>query len=354
VTPGHPLFEAVRLCVAEQAETAFRQGACYASLAHDRPARLDFYRARIVDGLGQVARETLVAVEIAEDGTPRPADPAVLGNLVPAPPPEPLPAVATAPEATAWLHETVLRPLLDEIRRERVAEVDRIARHVELSLAELIARADDQLGRFQEAVERGEEGAQGLLAQAEARHQELLDRRQRRRVELERQRTLTLRDVERVASALVLPHPDRGAPDLQPLRPDPEVEAIAMQVAIAHERAAGRLVEDVHERNLGYDLTSVDPRSGEVRLIEVKGLGGTSGRVLLTPNERRVAEDRRDCYWLYVVTDCRAGPHLHAVPDPARYPWHEVTRVEHYWLDVAALAGGLRIQEEPPQYGASP
>jgi hypothetical protein len=32
--------------------------------------------------------------------------------------------------------------------------------------------------------------------------------------------------------------------------------------------------------------------------------------VLLTPNERRVAEDRRDCFWLYVLTNCDTTPVL--------------------------------------------
>lgn len=50
------------------------------------------------------------------------------------------------------------------------------------------------------------------------------------------------------------------------------------------------------------------PASGELRLIEVKGLGASIGTILLTPNERRVAEDRRDCFWLYVVTDCDTAP----------------------------------------------
>ena len=52
--------------------------------------------------------------------------------------------------------------------------------------------------------------------------------------------------------------------------------------------------------------TSLDLNSGELRLIEVKGIGAVTGTVLLTPNERRVAEDRRDCYWLYVVTSCKS------------------------------------------------
>ena len=78
--------------------------------------------------------------------------------------------------------------------------------------------------------------------------------------------------------------------------------------------------------------------SGDLRLIEVKGLAAATGTILLTPNERRVAEDRRDCYWLYVVTDCGRTPVLRdPVADPARFPWHEVRKVQHYYLDVDAM-----------------
>jgi len=55
----------------------------------------------------------------------------------------------------------------------------------------------------------------------------------------------------------------------------------------------------------------------------------------LLSNERRVAEDRRDCYWLYVVTNCNAEANLQEpIKDPARFPWHEVKKVEHYYLSV--------------------
>jgi hypothetical protein len=144
--------------------------------------------------------------------------------------------------------------------------------------------------------------------------------------------------VERIASALILPHPERGAPEVRRLQPDPEVERKAMDVVMAYEAAQGRNPEDVHEKNLGYDIKSVDLRSGELRLIEVKGLGAALGRILLTPNERRAAEDRRDCYWLYIVTNCDARAELQEpVRDPARFPWHEVTKVQHYWLEVDAM-----------------
>jgi hypothetical protein len=140
--------------------------------------------------------------------------------------------------------------------------------------------------------------------------------------------------VERITSVLVLPNPDQEAERVRSLRPDPETEATAMRVAIEHERSLGRQVFDVSEKDLGYDVTSLDLASGDLRLIEVKGIGAETGTVILTPNERRVAEDRRDCYWLYVVTACKTNPVLHQVPDPARFPWHEVVKVAHYYLSL--------------------
>ena len=50
-----------------------------------------------------------------------------------------------------------------------------------------------------------------------------------------------------------------------------------MRTVIEYERAQGRQVTEVHDKNRGYDLTSLDRRSGELRLIEVKGLAGLKG-----------------------------------------------------------------------------
>ncbi|MBI4355826.1 MAG: DUF3883 domain-containing protein, partial [Candidatus Omnitrophica bacterium] len=352
VTPGHPLFEALRRHSLGLGRDAFAKGACFHSLEHEAPARLDFYRARVVDGLGHVIHERLFAVELAEGGSCRLRDPDVLGNLTPAAAPEPLPALATTPEATGWLNEQALGPFLAEVRGERLAEVDRIAAHVEMSLTEVLQRIDEEIGRADEEKAKGVSGAEGRLAQAESRHAEVLARRERRRDELRRQRALTLQGVERLASVIIMPHPEREAPEVRRLRPNPETEATAMRVVMEFERAKGRQVYDVHEKNLGYDVTSLDLNSGELRLIEVKGLGAATGSILLTPNERRVAEDRRDCYWLYVVTNCGLAPELQEpVKDPARFPWHEVKKVAHYWLEVDAMTKPMGLREEQKPIG---
>lgn len=338
VTPGHPLFEAVRRHVRVLAHDDLAKGACFHSLACESPARIDVYRARVVDGMGHVVHERMYAVEIVEGREPALREPTALSDFTVAPPPSSLPAVAHLPEATAFLQERALRPFLEDVRVERLTEVDRVAEHVELSLTELLQRADDEIGRAAAEVERGAQGSEGRLAQAESRHAELLARRERRRAELRQQQSLTLQAVDRLTSVLVLPHPDRNLPELSNMRPDLETEAIAMQVVMDHERSLGREVRDVHEQDLGYDITSLDVNSGELRLIEIKGIGGPDGCVLLTPNELRVAQDRPDCYWLYVVTHCKTEPQLREpILDPARFQWNEVVRVHHYWLNTNTL-----------------
>ena len=76
------------------------------------------------------------------------------------------------------------------------------------------------------------------------------------------------------------------------------------------------------------------------------------GAVFLTPNECCVAEDRRDCYWLYVVTSCKSEAILQEpIKNPARFPWHEVKKVDHYYLSVDALTRPMRVREDSPPYG---
>ena len=127
-----------------------------------------------------------------------------------------------------------------------------------------------------------------------------------------------------------------------------------MNVVMEYEETEGRKVFDVHEKNLGYDVTSLDVASGELRLIEVKGLAAPTGTILLTPNERRVAEDRRDCYWLYVVTGCADQPRLmEPIRDPARFEWNEVKKVAHYYMKVAEMTRPMPMLDGGPASGGT-
>ena len=106
---------------------------------------------------------------------------------------------------------------------------------------------------------------------------------------------------------------------------DDAIEAIAVQMAIAHEAGRGAIAIDVSTPAAaraaglvdfpGFDLLSRHP-SGDERFIEVKGRAKV-GEVLVSDNEWAKAVNHRDKYWLYVVFDCASPtPRLHRVPDP--------------------------------------
>jgi hypothetical protein len=98
----------------------------------------------------------------------------------------------------------------------------------------------------------------------------------------------------------------------------------------------------VESENRGFDLISRRPHpedpetSIEVRFIEVKGRSGV-GEVALTTNEFKTAERLKRDYWLYVVFDCKDTPRLHIINNPASMNWTPLVRVEHYFVDAAAI-----------------
>ena len=62
--------------------------------------------------------------------------------------------------------------------------------------------------------------------------------------------------------------------------------------------------------------------------------------------------ERRGCCWLYVVMGAKAQPTLQeAIKNPARLPWHEVKKVDHYYLSVDALTQPMSVSESPAPYG---
>jgi len=55
----------------------------------------------------------------------------------------------------------VLQPFLQETRQERLAEIGRIAEHIELSLTELLQKVDEEIGRASAEVDDKVPGAEG-------------------------------------------------------------------------------------------------------------------------------------------------------------------------------------------------
>ena len=47
------------------------------------------------------------------------------------------------------------------------------------------------------------------------------------------------------------------------------------------------------------------------------------------------------------MTNCAGEPVMQEpIQDPAKFPWHEVSKVQHYWLQVDAMTKPLQEQDE--------
>ena len=347
VTPGHPLFEAVREEVLAQVQTDLRRGAVFYDLYRAGPSRLDVFAASIRDGRGNVLRKCLFLAETDLTGALSVRQPTLFHDLIAAPAGVATPDDGQLPgreRIEQFLVEQALDPLLRDVTEERRKEVEIISRHMEISLNELIRRQNLRQAELLSAQLAGDPSP--LLAanikNVEDHIDQLNGRLERRRQELEQQKQCTISAVEHLGRAWVVPHPERTSPIFAPLVENDEIEAIAVKAVIAHEEARGMRVVSVEKENRGFDLISrrphaEDPETAiEVLFIEVKGRAAV-GEVVLTTNEYKAAERLRKDYWLYVVFTCATQPAIHAINDPVRLGWQPLIKVEHYHLPAEAI-----------------
>ena len=362
VTPGHPLFEAVREDAWEQVQTDVRRGAVFFDLHARTPYLLDVFSGSVRDGRGCMLNKRLFVVQTTQDGTLAIRQPTIFLDLT-APD-----SHVPAPSCEGWADRSVLEdyfiqhalaPMLAESTKEREREVSIISRHIEISLGEIMNRENLILAELISQKEAGstESGLDGRIKISEDKLLELDHRLQLRRRELEQERQCSIGDIQHLGRAWVVPHPDRQSPAFAPMVADPEIERIAVEVAIRHEESEGRVVESVEADNRGFDLISrkphpEDPKTAiDVRFIEVKGRAH-DGDIALTSNEYKTAQRLGRDYWLYVVLRCATdAPSLNILRDPAKLDWQPVVKIEHYRLRLDSAEQPVTLREEPPQYG---
>ncbi|MFH1743040.1 MAG: helicase-related protein [bacterium] len=347
VTPGHPLFEAVREDTLGRVRDDLQRGSVFFDLHHERSYCLDVSAASIKDGRGHCLHRKIFVVQTSSDGSMSIKQPTIFLDLALAPKDTVVPESDGLPDGNAIeqiLIEKALNPFLAEVAAERERETKTISKHVEISLNELIHRQNLRLAELFSQKEQGDTSPTlaANIKQVEDRLYELNARLERRQEELAQERQCTIGDIQHVGRAWVLPHPERTSPSIASMVRDDEVERIAVEAAIAYEEARGWQVESVEDQNRGFDLVSrkphpEDPKTCvEVRFIEVKGRSAV-GEVALTTNEYKTAERLKKDYWLYVVFNCGSTPEVHVIQDPARLGWKPLVKVEHYQVSAKEI-----------------
>jgi superfamily II DNA or RNA helicase len=364
VTPGHALFEAVREDAWTQVHGHLQRGAIFYDLQTSEPYRLDLFSAAIKDGRGNTLNKRLFAVQTDVNGQLTIRQPTAYLDIVPGESAtNRVPDESLLPDRSQLelvLLQQALEPMRQEAQKERAREISVIARHVEISLNEILHRENMLLADLISLKEGGstEQGIDGRIKISEDKVYELDHRLQTRRRELNQEKHCAVGDILHLGRSWVFPHPDRAKPSIAPMISDPEIERIAIQAVIAHEEAQGRIVQSVEADNRGFDLISrlphpEDPQTAlDVRFIEVKGRSAT-GDIALTANEYKTAQRLKKDYWLYVVFHCETKPSISILRDPGLLEWQPIIKVEHYKLRTDSVTNPANLWEgSPPPYGA--
>jgi len=159
VTPGHPLFEAVREDVLTRVRDDLQRGSVFYDLHSRGPYRLAVFSAVIKDGRGNILHRRLFVVQTDLDGAMTIKQPTIFLDLALASKGATIPEEDSLPDRhmlEQTLIEHALTPLLAEVAAEREREAEMISQHIEISLNELIHRQNLKLAELVERRERGD------------------------------------------------------------------------------------------------------------------------------------------------------------------------------------------------------
>ena len=356
--PGEPVFESIRSLLRHRYGDAACRGAIFADPLAAKPYLYHLALItvrRLADppqpGLehGQVLEYKLVGMKQEAGGLLEECPPELLLLLGSGPAPDTanLPsdarfllasASASRDEAEAYARTHVARELAESCRKAFMQDAPEREQFLKRGFGYEEAELAGRRSKLRERADKGDAYAKHEIERIRQRQRELDARRSAALNALRREPELiTPGHVEFLAHALVVPSAD---PDtLEHFNRD--VEWKAVEIALAHERAAGADVFDVSRPEgalkvglcpyPGFDLLSRPP-AGEERAIEVKGRA-QGGDIQLTGNEWARACIMRDRYWLYVVYDCAgSNPRPYRVQDP-------------FGRLIAQETGGVTIRE---------
>jgi len=327
LAPGHPLLDAVVDVTLDRSLDVLRRGALLVDDGDpsDEPRALAVLEHSVRDarstpsGEPRVVSRRMAFVEATPDGRMRAAGIAPYLDYRPATDEE----RATLEEALAatWLRDdlesrctsfAIAEIALDHLADVRSRVEDRVSRTRDAVQARLTAeitfwdRKAEQL-RDQERAGR----TPRLNSERARRRAEDLERRLKDRMaDLAREAALSALPPRVVGGAVVVPRglldtarPRDSEPPLHAVSADERrrVERLAVDAVLAAERACGRKPTEMPPNNPGYDVESLEPVTGRLLFIEVKGRVAGATTVTLTKTEVLTALNKPDAWVLALV-----------------------------------------------------
>lgn len=196
----------------------------------------------------------------------------------------------------------------NNIRLRRQEYIQKTMKAVRDRLTKEIFYWDNRANELKEKELAGKERGGFSSGHARQMADELQARLNSRMADLRKQENLINKQPFVVGGALILPEGmvSKDIPDYAVNEANrTKTELIAMEEVMKTERILGRDPEDVHSRNYGWDIESVDPKTKDIFFIEVKGRVRGADIVTVSSNEiktgKNVSQDNPSRYILAIV-----------------------------------------------------
>lgn len=369
VCPGHPLLDSTLDLTLERNRDLLRRGSV---LVDERDAgtspRVLFYlehalqdASRTPSGEPRTISRRMLYVELSQNGETRHLHYAPYLDYRPLNQNEPtIQEILSGPECTWISHElekkaqghaigTMVPEHLSEVRGKRLELISKTKAAVKDRLTKEINYWDHRAEELKLQEQAGKPNARLNSREARRRADDLQGRLQKRLAQLELESQISARPPVVMGGVVIVPFGlvsrmqgnsfSNGRPvDTQASAA--RARAVIMEV----ERNLGFVPVDREFEKLGYDIESLDPATGKLRFIEVKGRVTGAPTITVTKNEILYSLNKPEDFILAVVEFLDESNHVvHYVREPfRREPDFGVTSVDYAMTELLARAEAPR------------
>lgn len=366
VSPGHPLLDATLDLTLERHRELLRRGAV---LIDERDfstsPRVNFYLEHAIqdasllpNGERRTISKRVLYVDLSKNEKPRHINYAPYLDYRPLKAEDPKLEQLLAHPECAWitrdLEQTafgyaiskVVPEHLEEVKSRRLGWLNKTRLAVKERLTKEINYWDHRAEDLRVQEQAGQVNARLNSQEARRRADDLQGRLQKRLAELDREGKISALPPVALGGFLVVPigliRLMTGVGQHAPSAPvDTQLWAAKARAAIMEaERKLGFEPVDREFEKVGYDIESRDPKTGRLRLIEVKGRVSGAATITVTKNEILYSINTPEEFILAIVEFEGDSHKLHYLRRPfQREPDFNVTSVNYNFAELLARAG---------------
>ncbi|HQH73336.1 MAG TPA: DUF3883 domain-containing protein, partial [bacterium] len=367
VCPGHPLLDALIDLTLERQRDLLRRGTI---LVDERDTgimpRILFYMEHAIQDASatrnsehRVISKQMLYVELDNEGNTHHLHYAPYLDFRPLKEDEPdIDTLLSLPEC-AWITREleqkalahaiteVVPAHLEEVRNRRLELINKTRAAVKDRLTKEISYWDHRSVELRLQEQAGRSNARLNSQEARRRADELQGRLQKRLEQLDRESQISAMPPAVLGGFVVIPigliaritGRDIGPALSLPIDTQAS-SARARAVVMELERQLGFVPRDREQEKLGYDIESLDPQTGRLRFLEVKGRVSGAGSITVTKNEILYSLNKPDDFILAIVEFLDGEAYkVHYVRQPfRREPDFGVTSVNYDFAELLQRA----------------